>query len=123
VADVRWDGRESMVMSRLVGSTPLLFTSSGLGDHLVEAVRRELFDQMFAGAPETWERAQHAFHRHRWPQREHLSVNMSRATARTVSHAVIDLAASEAVFLYHADAPDRPAEHTTLTLPLVAGAS
>jgi hypothetical protein len=121
VADVRWDGREPMVMSRLAGGVPLMFTSSGLGDHLVEGVRRALFDELFASGPDTWPAAQAAFHRHRWPGREHLSVNMSRATARTVSHSVIDLGPTEAVFAYHADAPDRPAERTTLSLPLTAG--
>jgi hypothetical protein len=110
-----------MVMSRLVGA-PLLFTSSGLGDHLVDGVRRELFDQMFMAGPHTWEAVQHAFHRHTWPGREHLSVNMSRDTARTVSHAVIDLGAAEAVFAYHADAPDLPAEDTTISLPFIGAA-
>jgi hypothetical protein len=123
VADVRWDGREPMVMSRLVGSAPQMFTSSGLGDHLVEGVRRELFNEMFASDPETWEAAQRAFHRHKWPGREHLSVNMSRATARTVSHAVIDICAVEAIFTYHADAPDKPAEITTVRIPLLPGAT
>jgi hypothetical protein len=120
VADVRWDGREPMVMSRLVGG-PQMFTSSGLGDHLVEGVRRELFDQMFMNGPHTWEAAQHAFHRHKWPGREHLSVNMSRDTSRTVSHAVIDLRATEVVLAYHADAPDQPAKDTTVSLPLTTG--
>lgn len=122
VANVRWDGREPMVMSRLVGA-PQMFTSSGLGDHLVDGPRRELFDQMFASGPETWEAAQSAFHRHRWPGREHLSVNMSRDTARTVSHSVIDLNVAEAVFAYHPDAPDQPAELTTVRLPLAPGAA
>src|SRR5581483_9862095 len=84
-ADVRWDGRQPMVMNRLIGGAPLLFTSSGLGDHLVEGVRRELFDDLFGGPANGWEAAQDAFHRHRWPGREHLSVNMERASSRTVS--------------------------------------
>jgi hypothetical protein len=121
VADVRWDRRAPMAMSRLIGA-PLLFTSSGLGDHLVEGARRELFEQLFAAEPRAWEAAQHAFHRHRWPGREHLSVNMSRDTAHTVSHAVIDLGATEAVFVYHAGAPDLPAEDATVSL-LLTGAS
>jgi hypothetical protein len=123
VADVRWDGREPMVMSRLLNGAPLMFTSSGLGDHLVEGVRRELFRQMFAAGAETWEAAQQAFHRHKWPEHEHLSVNMSRATAHTVSHSVIDVGPDEAVFSYHAGAPDQPAERTTLSLPLTVGAA
>ena len=121
VADVRWDGREPMVMSRLLGGSPQMFTSSGLGDHLVEGVRRELFDDLFAGPPETWEAAQDTFHRHRWPGREHLSVNMSRADARTVSHAVIEIGRTDAVFTYHPDSPDVSAETVTVSLPLLAG--
>jgi hypothetical protein len=116
-ADVRWDGRQPMVMNRLVGSTPLLFTSSGLGDHLVEGVRRELFDDLFAGPTEGWPSAQDEFHRHRWPGREHLSVNMERTDARTVSHAVIELDESGAAFVYHPDAPHRHAERHFVNLP------
>jgi hypothetical protein len=116
-ADVLWDGRQPMVMNRLVGSTPLLFTSSGLGDHVVEGVRRELFDELFAGPADGWEAAQDAFHLRRWPDRPHLSVNMERTDARTVSHAVIELDPAVATFAYHPDAPDRPAERAFVHLP------
>jgi hypothetical protein len=116
-ADVLWDGRQPMVMNRLIGGTPLLFTSSGLGDHLVEGVRRELFDFLFAGPAKEWEATQDAFHRHRWPDRPHLSVNMDRPDARTVSHAVIELGPTAATFAYHPDAPDRPAEGEIVHLP------
>ena len=79
----------SQFESRPVGRTPLLFTSSGLGDHLVEGVRRELFEGFFAGPAEGWRAAQDGFHRHRWEEgRGHLSVNMARPDARTVSFAV-----------------------------------
>ena len=120
VADVRWDGREAMVMNRLLGGSPVLFTSSGLGDHLVEGVRRELFAELFAGPSGTWEAAQDAFHRHTWPGREHLSVNMTRATARTVSFAVIDVTPAGAVITYHPDAPDRPADRHVVHLPFTS---
>jgi hypothetical protein len=122
LAEVRWNGAEPMVTSRLLGGTPLLFTSSGLGDHLVEGVRRELFGECFAGPPDGWEAAQDEFHRHRWPDRAHLSVNMERATSRTVSHAVISVSDDEAVFDYHPAAPHAPAERTTLHLPFPVGA-
>lgn len=118
LAEVRWNGAEPMVTSRLLGGTPRLFTSSGLGDHLVEGVRRELFDGHFAGPPDGWEAAQDDFHRHRRPDRAHLSVNMERGTARTVSHAVISVSDDGAVFEYHPAAPHTPAERTTLHLPL-----
>jgi hypothetical protein len=117
-AEVRWDGGESMVTSRLVGGTPLLFTSSGLGDHLVEGGRRELFDDLFGGPSDDWKSAQDEFHRHRWPGREHLGVNMTRPTARTVSHSVIDLTDSAATVVYHPAAPHESAEPTVVRLPL-----
>jgi hypothetical protein len=123
IADVRWDGREAMVMSRLMGSTPQLFTSSGLGDHLVEGVRRELFTELLSGAPETWLPAQDAFHKHVWPGHEHLSVNMTRATARTVSFSKIDLTAGEVTFAYRPGPPDGTADFTTVRLPLQPGAT
>lgn len=118
VADVRWDGRGPMVASRLLGGRPVLFTSSGLGDHVVEGVRRELFEGAFAGPADGWEAAQDEFHRHRWPDRPYLSVNMDRADARTVSHAVIDLADAGATVTYHPDAPNRPAARSVVRLPL-----
>lgn len=118
VADFRWDGVEPMVMSRLIGGTPQMFTSSGLGDHLVETVRRELFDDLFSGSSQTWEKAQESFHRHRWPGREHLSVNMSRDDARTVSFSTIDIGREHAVFAYNADSPDVDVENVTVHLSL-----
>lgn len=117
VAEVRWDGRQSMVTNRLLGGSPLLFTSSGLGDHLVGAARRELFDELFDRTPDDWVSAQDEFHWHRWPGLEHLSVNMSRPTARTVSHSVIDLDESAATMSYHPAAPHEAAAPTVLHLP------
>jgi hypothetical protein len=120
LAEVRWDGREPMVMSRLLGGTPLMFTSSGLGDHLVECVRRELFDSFFEAPVAEWSQVQDTFHRHQWAGREHLSVNMARESARTVSHAVIEID-DRATFRYFAEPFDQLTE-TTTTLPLaVAG--
>jgi hypothetical protein len=107
-ADLRWDGHHPMVMTRLIGGRPLLFTSSGLGDHLVEGPRQDLFDTLFAAPPAEWADVQDAFHRHRWPGREHLSVNMARADARTVSHAVVELAEAAARFDYRPDFETAP---------------
>lgn len=103
LADLRWDGRQSMVSNRLLGGSPVLFTSSGLGDHLVEGPRRELFEMLFENAADPLA-AQDAFHAHCWPGREHLSVNMSRADARTVSRAVIARDDDSIRFDYVADA-------------------
>ena len=120
-ADVRWDGHHPMVMTRLLGGRPWLFTSSGLGDHLVEGPRQELFDTLFGGPAGDWAAVQDAFHRHRWAGREHLSVNMARADARTVSHAVIDLGELAASFHYHPDHPDAAADAVTLHLAYAPG--
>jgi hypothetical protein len=118
VGDVRWDGREAVVNSRLLGGPPALFTSSGLGDHVVEGVRRALFEELFAGPPGTWAVAQEAYHRHRWPGREHLSVNMTRETARTVSFAVIDIGPGRATFGYRPGRPDEAGELAEVELEL-----
>ena len=70
---------------------PLMWTSSSLGDALVERPRRGLFDYLVADASVA-ERpaAQMRFHRHRWARSPELSVLMSRSDARTVSRTVID---------------------------------
>ncbi len=92
---------------------PLLFTSSGLGDDVVEPPRRALFDEMFPEAreaipdPSILSARQDAFHRHRWPDRPHLSVCMERDGARTVSLTVVEIAATEVSLTYYPDAPDR----------------
>ena len=85
---------------------PLLFTSSGLGDRLVEGPRRALFRRMLGGAPPSRRLArQEEFHRHRWPGRPHLSVDMRRPGARTVCHAAIDLTAGGARFVFRSGGP------------------
>jgi hypothetical protein len=70
---------------------PLLFTSSGLGDALVERPRRELFERLVLQAADSWLDGQARFHRHRWPDRPELSVWMERSDARTVSRSTIEV--------------------------------
>lgn len=67
-----------------------MLTSSGLGDRLVEPVRRPLFEAMLRERADPLD-AQEEFHRHRWRDRAHLSVLMSRPDARTVSQTTVDL--------------------------------
>lgn len=45
---------------------------------------------------------------------------MSRVDARTVNYSVIDIGAVGAVFAYHPDSPDAPAEQVIVHLPLQA---
>ncbi len=46
---------------------------------------------------------------------------MARATARTVSFAVVDLAVTAATVTYHPAAPHEPGEPTVVRLPLTPG--
>ena len=74
-------------------TVPRLFTSSSLGDRLVEEPRRALFKQLVANDHGDALRAQFRFHRHRWTASPELSVHMERADAVTVSRTVIDVRA------------------------------
>ncbi|MBY0456680.1 MAG: NRDE family protein [Gemmataceae bacterium] len=118
VAEFCWDGRRSAIASQLLGGRPAMFTSSGLGDHHAGPPRERLFHEMLSGRHRASAAAQDAFHRHRWPGREAVSVNMCRADARTVSHAVVEVGRDRAVFRYHPAAPDEPAVTVVRELPL-----
>ncbi len=95
---------------------PVMFTSSGLGDHLVEGPRRDLFDGWFGDDPSVYLDEQLAFHRHQWTGREHLSVCMHRADARTVSYTTVDVDPDAITMTYHPDRPDLNAAETTASL-------
>lgn len=72
---------------------PLMFTSSSLGHAVVAPPRRVLFEQLVGNADDPLD-GQDAFHRHRWPDRPHLSVDMRRHDAATQSITIVDLAPS-----------------------------
>jgi hypothetical protein len=78
---------------------PLGFTSSSLGDHVVEPVRRALFEQLVVDAADRLD-GQDAFHRHRWPDRPHLSVDMHRHDAGTQSVTTVDVTPSRVRMRY-----------------------
>jgi hypothetical protein len=97
---------------------PLMFTSSGLGDQVVDGPRRRLFNEMFGDAPAAeWPRLQDEFQRHSWPERRDLSVCMNRDDARTVSLTTIDIQPGAVTLSYHGLPPDQPAELVTVMLP------
>jgi len=113
VFEVRSDGQSIEVAEIDQADRPLFFTSSGLGDALVEAPRRALFDEWFGDLGESGNAdrriaLQDSFHRHQWPERTALSVCMSRADARTVSYTVIEIDSHGATMSYQGDSPDRP---------------
>lgn len=115
-AEAMSDGIGIRAVRRAMGSTPLLFTSSGLGDDLVQGPRCRLFELMVMREGNS--DRQDEFHRHSWPQRPELSVCMSRPDARTVSYTVVELTVERATMIYHPDAPDTPVRRVILTLNL-----
>lgn len=121
LAELRSDGKQVRLVSREGLRLPRLFTSSGLGDGLVQGPRNELFMRQFTAAKDRVA-AQDAFHRHSWPDRPHLSVCMRRPDARTVSHTVVTLRSETIALDYHAAAPDRPARRFTRVLDQAGGA-
>jgi len=104
-----WTGeRMYRTRGRLTG--PAMRTSSGLGDEAVVGPRRTLFRELVGSAPSSFAAAQDAFHRHQWPGREHLSVLMSRADARTVSITTVEVDARGVRMFY--ETPSRGAERS-----------
>jgi hypothetical protein len=104
LAVVRNTGDRVVVRSGVL-SRPLMFTSSSLGDHVVERPRRELFARLVAAAALTL-RGQAAFHRHRWQDRPEISVCMARPDAATVSRTLVDVdTVRTAVELTHTPIP------------------
>jgi len=82
-----------------------LYVSSGLGDEVVEAPRRALFDELFASDGDPIEK-QLAYQRHSWPEAPHISVCMRRDVACTVSQTVVDVLADRDWLRYRPGPPD-----------------
>jgi hypothetical protein len=120
LAEVWSDGCRVRLLSPKQIASPLLFTSSGLGDRLVEEPRRRLFAEFFS-QPGDFVARQQEFHRHRWLDSPHLSVCMHREDAQTVSHTVVSLGRDRVTLSYHPDAPDQFAETVSVTIPIAAG--
>lgn len=81
-------GRMAIARRRL--TRPVMFTSSSLGDELVDRPRRRLFAALVESSRRPLA-AQAQFHRHRWPDRQQISVRMTRTDAATVSYTTIDV--------------------------------
>ncbi|MCG3138163.1 MAG: hypothetical protein HJJLKODD_02023 [Phycisphaerae bacterium] len=112
------DGADRRLQRRAINEQPQFFTSSGLGDALVDGPRRELFTRYFAEAGD-WLAKQEQFHRHHWPERPELSVCMRRADACTVSCTVIDVLPQEVIMRYYPGAPDEPVTPSVMQFPRV----
>jgi hypothetical protein len=80
-----------MEIAGLTIRTPLLFTSSGLGDARVAGPRQRLFERLVLHRRGDWLAGQSRFHVHQWPGRPELSVRMERGDALTVSRTIVDV--------------------------------
>jgi hypothetical protein len=114
IAMVASNAREmASVVSAL--DAPLMFTASSLGDVLVDAPRRRLFEWLMIDPEERLDR-QALFHGHQWPDKRDISVLMERADAATVSRTTIDVGARSVTLEYESLLPARAArrlEHAT----------
>jgi hypothetical protein len=116
------EGKRLVLRSREPLTTPRFYASSGLGDRVVEGPRREVFEQFLLDGPATRQQ-QDALHRHRWPDRAHLSICMSRPEARTVSITCVEIDTDQVRLRYEpideAHVASQASE-ITLSLPRVA---
>ena len=115
VAELSWARPAVVLRSRRSLPGPAMFTSSGLGDELVDRPRRELFDHWF-GQPAGWPAEQDAFHRHVWPEAPELSVCMSRDDACTVSYTTVEIGPDAVTLSYFPAPPNRPTTATVVRL-------
>lgn len=107
IAELHSNGSRITLWSGLRGDGPWLFTSSGLGDELVDPPRRELFLEMFDPSRNVPE-VQDEYHRHVWPDQPHLSVCMSRPEACTVSYTVVECIPGAVRLRYFGEPPSTP---------------
>jgi len=116
---LRSDSRSLTTKRHTVNRAPL-FTSSSLGDDMVEEARQNLFLAMLRKGPNP--QKQDSFHCHRWPSQPHLSVCMERDDARTVSYSIVSVGQDAISLLYHDGPPNKDAPMTDLMLPRCTGA-
>lgn len=107
------DGGRVHRFGRSMEQAPHFFTSSGLGDAIVDPPRRALFEQFRRDG--RFVKRQNAFHTHRWSERGHLSICMSRSDACTVSTCVVEVTATRVRMQYAGVEPASPI--VTLEIP------
>ena len=112
LAVITSDGSEYAVTVQPL-DRPACFTSSSLGDALVLPPRLELFERAVVRAREPL-LMQSSFHSHQWPDRPHLSVQMRRADAATVSRTWINVS-TDRVHLAYQSLTDDARSRTFLT--------
>ena len=112
------DGTASIRCTEGPLDTPLLFTSSSLGDAVVGPLRQRLFERMVVRSRVGWLAGQMHFHEHQWPRCPEISIRMERRDALTVSRTTIDVTNDGPLMLYEAPvdatAPERARECSSL---------
>ena len=111
-----WDGRTSAFNQQAADGA--LFSSSGLGDKLVQSPRATLWADWFTAGADPFAE-QDAFHAHSWPERGAESVCMRRDDACTVSSTTIAVSDLSVDLHYHPAPPDETAEGVLVQLPRV----
>jgi hypothetical protein len=106
IVDCRPDG-EHIRHRRSRLRAAILRTSSALGDAVVAGPRRTLFQRTFSRARNA-RAAQDQYHRHQWPGRSPISVNMRRDDAATVSRTIVEVHESSVRLSYQAIGYARP---------------
>lgn len=111
----RSDNGEMQIDAKPWDFSPKLYTSSGLGDSVVEPPRRTLFDRTLrlTPTPET----QDDFHRDQDATAPHLSVCMARPDARTVSYTTVDVSTENVTLGYYDVAPNEEGRWHRVSLP------
>ena len=119
VRDMVWDGVTLQIGDpKKTLDKPVMFTSSGLGDAVVQGPRRALFDSMTGDGG--WdEHRQDGYHRHRWPDRPEVSVWMERSDAVTVSWTTVEVSPCT-IKMWYCPATSEPSERVMRTLALRA---
>jgi len=92
---------------------PVMFTASSLGDFLVDAPRRRLFDWLMTDRAARL-RGQALFHRHQWADKRDISVVMQRADAATVSRTTVDVGSGGITLEYESLLPSLPPQRFEL---------
>lgn len=111
-------GSGSVESRRRLLDRPFMRCSSGLGDAVVEPLRTEAFDRLFASGTRDPAAAQEAFHRHRFPEHDDCSIDMFRDEARTVSWTVIEIGPRVVRMRHHPGAPREEPDPIECTLAL-----
>jgi hypothetical protein len=89
-------------------SQPFMLTSSSLGDAVVEAPRRRLFERLLQKDDRALAAAQARFHAHQWRRRGEVSVTMERPDARTVSRTCITVTSRAIELCYEPLCSEKP---------------